>query len=88
MIISFTKGFFSEINSSLTLKERELLVDSAIIITLECAMRFLTDYLNGNTYFKIEDHEQNLRRARVGLKEVYLLELNKNKLQNIIKTKK
>lgn len=85
---SFTKGFFSEINSSLTLKERELLVDSAIIITLECAMRFLTDYLNGNTYFKIEDHEQNLRRARVGLKEVYLLELNKNKLQNIIKTKK
>ena len=72
----------------ITLKEKELLIDSIIIITLECGMRFLTDYIDGDKYFKIDDKEQNLRRARVGLKEVYLLELNKNKLQNIIKTKK
>lgn len=82
---SFSKGFLSEINNSLTLKEKELLVDSAIIITLECSMRFLTDYLNNNIYFKITDENQNLRRARVGLKEVYLLEQNKQLLKEIIK---
>lgn len=82
--IEFTKGFFSEIKESLTIKEKELLVESTIIITLECAMRFLTDYLQGNIYFKVDDEEQNLRRARVGLKEVYLLEKNKRYLKDII----
>lgn len=80
----FSKGFLKEINDSLTEKEKELLVDSAIIISLECAMRFLSDYLNGNVYFKIDDSEQNLRRARVGLKEVYLLEKNKSLLKEIL----
>ena len=82
--INFTKVFFSEIKTSLTKKEKELLFDSTIIITLECAMRFLTDYLQGNIYFKVDDEEQNLRRARVGLKEVYLLEENKNILKKLI----
>ena len=82
--IAFTKGFFSEMKISLTETEKELLVDAAIIITLECAMRFLTDYLQGNIYFKIDDENQNLRRSRVGLKEVYLLEKNKKHLKNTI----
>lgn len=82
--IEFTKGFYSEIKDSLTTKEKELLVDSAIIITLECSMRFLTDYLQGDIYFKTESKDHNLRRARVGLKEVLLLEKNKNILKNII----
>lgn len=81
----FSKGFFSILNSSLTLKELELLVDATIIITLECGMRFLTDYLDGNKYFKVDDTNQNLRRAKVALKEVELLEKNSNKLKEIIK---
>lgn len=80
----FTQGFLMAINSSLTNKEKELLVDSVIIITLECAMRFLTDYLEGNIYFKVNDSEQNLRRARVALKEVELIEQNKEKLKQLI----
>jgi hypothetical protein len=47
-------------------------------------MRFLTDYLNGNVYFKVSDPMQNLRRARVALKEVYLLEKNKYYLKTLI----
>lgn len=81
----FTKGFLELMNDSLTNKEKELLIDSAIIITLECGMRFLTDYLNGDKYFKIDDNEQNLRRARVCLKEVELLENNKKILNELIK---
>ena len=82
---SFTKGFYEAVGNSITSKEKELLVESSIIITLECGMRFLTDYLNGNTYFKIDDEEQNLRRARVAFKEVFLLEKNMEILKEYIK---
>ncbi len=82
---SFTKGFYEAIGNSITSKEKELLVESSIIITLECGMRFLTDYLNGNIYFKIDDEEQNLRRARVAFKEVFLLEKNREILKEYIK---
>ncbi len=83
--IFFTKGFFDVIKTSLTKREKELLVESIIIITLECGMRFLTDYLDNNSYFKVDDDEQNLRRARVAFKEVMLLENNKQILQEMIK---
>ena len=36
----------------------------AKIATFECGMRFLTDYLQGDTYFKIHYPEQNLDRTR------------------------
>lgn len=39
-------------------------------MTFECGMRFLTDYLQGDTYFKIHYPEQNLDRARTQLKLV------------------
>ena len=42
----------------------------AKIMTFECGMRFLTDYLQGDTYFKIHYPEQNLDRARTQLKLV------------------
>ena len=81
----FTKGFLESQNDSLTNTEKELLVDSIIIITLECGMRFLTDFLNGNKYFKVTDDFHNLRRARVALKEVKLLEKYKEEMKKIIK---
>ena len=81
---SFTKGYLDYQNKYLTEKEKSLLVESVIVITLECGMRFLTDYLNGNVYFKVSDPMQNLRRARVALKEVYLLEKNKYYLKTLI----
>lgn len=39
-------------------------------MTFECGMRFLTDYLQGDTYFKIHYPEQNLDRTRTQLKLV------------------
>ena len=44
--------------------ERETLPEGARLMTLECGMRFLTDYLQGDTYFHISRPEHNLDRAR------------------------
>lgn len=58
------KGFLEGCGGSLTAKELELLPVGAIMMTLECGMRFLTDHLDGDVYFKIHRENHNLDRAR------------------------
>ena len=58
------KGFIEGCGGSLTAKELELLPVGAIMMTLECGMRFLTDHLDGDVYFKIHRENHNLDRAR------------------------
>ncbi len=82
---SFTKGFLEEVGSKLTPREIELLPFSAKLLSLECGIRFLTDYLNGDTYFKIHYQEQNLDRARTQLKLVSDIEQKLNKMTQIVK---
>ena len=64
---SFAKGFVEEVGEMLTPTEIKTLALGAITMTVECGMRFLTDYLNGDKYFKIHYPEQNLVRARCHL---------------------
>ena len=52
----------------LTDKEKELLPFSIFLLTAELAMRFLTDYLSGDTYFKTAYEDHNLVRARTQIK--------------------
>lgn len=61
---NFTKGYISEMKDSLTDAELALLPFSVKLMTYECGIRFLTDYLNGDTYFKIHREHHNLDRAR------------------------
>ena len=61
---SFAKGYISEMKDSLTDAELALLPFSVKLMTYECGIRFLTDYLNGDTYFKIHREHHNLDRAR------------------------
>ena len=49
----------------LTAGERQSLVDGALVLTLEQAVRFLTDHLQGDIYFRVERPGQNLDRCRV-----------------------
>ena len=49
----------------LTAGERQSLVDGALVLTLEQAVRFLTDHLQGDIYFRVERPDQNLDRCRV-----------------------
>jgi len=60
----YVKGFIEGCNGSLTEKEIELLPEGAMMMTLECGLRFLTDHLEGDTYFKIHREGHNLDRAR------------------------
>ena len=64
---AYTEGYLSEMKDVLTPAEIESLPVGAAVITLELASRFLDDYLVGDKYFRIDDAEQNLRRARAQL---------------------
>ena len=61
---AYAKGFIGGCNGSLTETELDLLPVGAMMMTFECGMRFLTDYLEGDTYFKIHREGHNLDRAR------------------------
>lgn len=80
----YTKGYLSEANDSLTDVEIDNLALSAKILTLECGIRFLGDYLNGDTYFKIHRDGQNLDRARTQFKLVCDMENKLNEMNNIV----
>ena len=60
----YVKGFIEGANGGLTQTELEYLPYGAIMMTLECGMRFLTDYLSGDTYFRTSRPKHNLDRAR------------------------
>ena len=71
---SFTKGYFKFLKNSITDKERETFALSVYIMTLELASRFLQDYLNGDTYFKVSMKKHNLIRTRCQIalcKDIY-----------------
>ena len=80
----FAKGFLGEMKGSLTPKEIELLAESALILTYECGIRFLADYLNGDTYFKTKYPTHNLDRARTQLKLVVDIESKFDEMKKII----
>lgn len=65
---SFTNGFLRGAGDVLTKEEIDTLPLGAITMAIECGVRFLTDYLNGDTYFKTRYPEQNLDRALCQLK--------------------
>lgn len=64
----FTKGFVEEIAQSLTREEIHYLPLGAKVMTCELALRFLTDYINGDEYFRINSPDHNLIRARAQMK--------------------
>lgn len=61
---AFAKGYLEELGDDLTETEFELLPIAPALLTYECGIRFLTDHLNGDTYFKIHRENHNLDRAR------------------------
>ena len=70
----YTEAFLAEVGDRLTAKERELLPVSALMMTLECGIRFLGDHLNGDVYFGIHRENHNLDRARTQFKLVSEIE--------------
>ena len=64
MFDAFAKGFITGLGGSITKNELLALPESARVLTLETAIRFLTDHLKGDTYFRIHREGHNLDRAR------------------------
>ncbi len=60
---AYVKGYLDSAREALTDLEKELLPFGAKLMTLECGIRFLTDYINGDVYFKTEYPEHNLDRC-------------------------
>lgn len=81
----YTKGFLEGCGTSLTETEIEMLPMGAKVMTYECGMRFLTDYLQGDVYFKIHREGQNLDRARTQMKLVADMEQKWSRMAEIIR---
>ena len=69
------KGWLSEIGDWLTSQERERLKDGALWVIYVQALRFLTDYLQGDSYYKVQHEEQNLVRAKNQLALLHSLQV-------------
>ena len=80
----YVKGFLQGCAGSLTPKEVELLPMGAKVMTYECGMRFLTDYLQGDHYFKIHREGHNLDRARTQFKLVEDMEAKWDIMRKIV----
>ncbi len=81
---AFTDGFIKGSGGILKKTEIMLLPEGAKMMTIECGMRFLTDYLQGDTYFKTAYAEHNLVRCRTQLKLVKEMEENWQTLKDIV----
>lgn len=62
---AFSEGFLSKTHALLTKNELDTLAPAAFAITCEIAVRFLTDFLEGDVYFRITSEKQNLMRTKI-----------------------
>ena len=81
----YVKGFLEGCAGSLTDKEVEMLPMGAKVMTYECGMRFLADYLEGDHYFKIHREGHNLDRARTQFKLVADMESKWDTMAEIVR---
>jgi hypothetical protein len=77
-------GYLSEIGGSLVPAERERLVTAPRNLALILGVRFLTDYLQGDTYFRIHRPRQNLERARTQFQIVRVMERLENDMRGVV----
>ncbi|MDD4851308.1 MAG: aminoglycoside phosphotransferase family protein [Gemmiger sp.] len=82
---TYAKGFMQAVGDAFTPLEKETLPWGAKLMTLECGIRFLTDYLEGDHYFHTTRPGQNLDRARTQFKLVADMEAAWPEMAQIIK---
>jgi Ser/Thr protein kinase RdoA (MazF antagonist) len=83
MFEAYVKGYLSTMKN-ITEVEKNHLVDGAIMMTYECGIRFLSDFLNGDTYFKVHKPNHNLFRCRTQFKLVGEMERQRDLMQEIV----
>ena len=81
---AYVDGYLETAGDSLTKEEVDLLPFASKLLTFECGMRFLADFLNGDVYFKTEYPEHNLVRARTQFKLVADIEVKMDEMTAIV----
>lgn len=77
-------GWFTAAGELLNARDRDLIYDSIRLISYELGLRFYTDYLEGNVYFKVKDDAQNLRRAIVQFRLTASIESQERDIRRIV----
>ena len=85
MFDCLARGYLETASGFLTKAEIAELAFSAKLMTLECGMRFLTDHLNGDVYFRIKREGHNLDRCRTQFKMVERMEERMGQMQAVIR---
>ncbi|HET9907006.1 MAG TPA: aminoglycoside phosphotransferase family protein [Anaerolineales bacterium] len=80
------EGYLAQAQRFLTPTDYVYLFDSIRLLTFELGLRFITDYMAGNTYFKVKDADHNLRRALVQFKLTESIEAHEAEIHNIIQS--
>jgi Ser/Thr protein kinase RdoA (MazF antagonist) len=82
---AFSRGFLEETRAFLTEAEIEYLAFSSKLLTFTIGLRFLTDFIDGDKYFKIHRQGHNLQRARAQFKLLQSMEEQYGAMKAIIK---
>ena len=81
---AYAEGYCGAVKESITKREAELLPYGAYLMTIECGMRFLTDYLSGDTYFATKYEGHNLVRCRTQIRLASEMEAQFKEMGKII----
>ncbi len=84
MFEALARGYLSSAGEFLTRAEKELLPFSGKLITFEIGIRFLTDFLAGDTYFKVHREGHNMDRCRTQFKLLESLEQQEKQMDRLI----
>lgn len=81
---AYAEGYFESASNFLTFNEIESLIEGVLLFPYMQAVRFLTDYLNGDVYYKIQHESHNLQRTRAQLRLALEVENHRDELNRII----
>lgn len=83
---AWLRGYLNEAGYLLSDSDKKNIVNAVMLISFELGIRFFTDYLEGNRYFKVHEPDENLYRAIVQFKLVGSIEEKADRLQQIVNT--
>jgi Phosphotransferase enzyme family len=86
MFEALLRGYLAAARDFLTKEERRYLAFSGKLITFEMGIRFLTDYLAGDTYYKVQREGHNLDRCRTQFKLVESIEQQEENMQRLVES--
>jgi len=84
LLSAFVRGYLREAAPFLTESDHRYLYDAIRLIAFELGLRFYTDYLAGNVYFKVSNDFQNLNRARVQMRLCESIEAREPAIRRIL----